>query len=545
MADDLELQRLRQFSVLITDQSDTYTITGFGDLAARMTEPVVKTIQGMGYQSLSSPLLSAAGEDTIPLVEVLEMAATLPACTVRAVVAGWPVFFGRIWTFRIGRAIRTPHGLRVPVVIECAGAAIDYSSEMAEADAEYTDDDADMSASELVRSATRQQRHRHNLVQAGYQFIEDTSRNIAPIQVSQGTRLLDVINQAMKGGSIDPEDQEWIFLVYDGFPVVKPRQGPPEWFQDLEATGMGWTLEMERYASDVRVMWTDRDGNTNGNEVISNTNAIERWNGYERSNTITLNGVNQDGADGGGLAYLLRQEIPIAFDGRVEIPPEPGQLWGMIAGAEHQMQPVYMVRAGDNVGITGLMPHEAALLPDPLRVFNVANTELNLRTGTLTYEPDRLSVVGRLNESPALVAAWLNATEPARSKGIDIRVESRTTVTFHSTSNTTPDMDPSITFRPPRVMEIKITVETQARTRSNQDREVWLGYRFNDERFNYLDGKVSKHTRIDTSTESTDDLKHATFHRIVYPDRTYQIWGCAVGGASLVDAATWALRVQG
>jgi hypothetical protein len=540
MSDNLEAQRLRQFSISLSDQSDTYAMEGYGDIAARMSDPVVKTQQGAGYLSLSSPFLSAAGDDLVPLAECLDLAANLPACVVRASIAGWPVFFGRVWTFHVGQAKRTSRGLAVPLTIQCNGAYGDYTGVMADPEDDYTDDDANMSASEVLRRLTSQQRRRYNLVQSAGRFIIDTSRNVAPIPVNDGTRLQDVLSEALKGGSIDPDDQEFLFLVYDGFPILKPRINPPDWYQDLEASGMGWTLDMERFASDVVVMWTDRDGNTQGNEVITNTPATERWHGFERSGAITLSGVNQDGADGGGLAYLLRQEIPIAFDGSVTIQPEPGQLWGQMEGSEHAPTPVYMVRAGDNVGITGLMPHETALLPEPLRVFNVNDTELNVRTGTLIYNPDRLTIVGRLNENPALLRGWLAATEPARAKGLDIRVEKTTAQDIHGKGNKRPDMDPPIVFRPPRVMTVTIRVEMQISGSTDQD--IWFGWRFNDDAFNLSDKKHSRYERFRTGA---NQQKHASFQTVVYPGRTYTLWGCAVDDSGGTSAETWAISIKG
>lgn len=533
------LNRRRALSATLSDAQDGSVMVAA--LGHRLRRVQWETRLGAGYHELTAQLLSLGGKLDLPQSEADEAFRLWRLCVLRVQVTGEQVWFGRIT--KIERTAPKRSWWRGEptrqVTLTSSGRWIDYTLLPPDTDADYTDEGATTTLSDVVRAFTKQIRSISPLVQSSFDLVEPTSVNIGPLRVSVSDRSLDLINSLAKTASAGGDDEKWFGLYDDPGPILRSRKQPASYRHALLDSELGDAWDVNEYASRSIASYTDENGSSATTELSDDDeDALALHNGIPRQASISLDKAQADGALAGRDSYLSEHIDPVGFTGTLKIAPKPGQDFGMLETFEGGLVPNYRARAGEVVelyGELGLDPYFQ--LRGRLRSYVIEATKYDLDSGTLEITPESRALRSRPNERHDAFMAALRVTEPSSALGISIKRASAKTLTVAKATNvelSDDAHDPAllISVRPTARTTLKIHAHVFLDGSSGTDDAVYIGYSLDSENWDYTDSDRSSGGTAFNAADN-DVTLDAVFFRTVTPGaHTIHFWVRGEGSAN-------------
>jgi hypothetical protein len=289
------------------------------------------------------------------------------------------------------------------VTLGWQGHVYDLEREQPELDADYADEFATVSASELIQLLVGQSA---SPIAKRYVNVAATAVGIGPVGTSMQDTILSLILNQLKGAS--SAGVEYSFLIWDpadGPHLIPIGVGPTKYrlrLRDAPGTSVRWSLD--EYVSDVKAIFTNADGVSDASDVLNSVDGPLLHNGLRAYRSISVDAVAVDGATAARDAFAALHEDPVGVTGMFIADD-------FISNVEGAPELAGLVRAGEIAVVPDALPLDPRLTVTG-RTWAIASTTYDVFTGQLSVQLDQRSINSRENERMTEIRVQQRMVEP-------------------------------------------------------------------------------------------------------------------------------------
>lgn len=472
---------MARWSATLSSSTDAGTV--LDDLGSRFASCIYGTALNAGFDVMDTHICMPGADQTNPRV---------PQDFADMVFRDWRGMIARVfieselaWMGRCANIFvhdQDTASQTCALDIQWKGFAYDLERERPELNPSYAEDDATVSASELLKVLLNQST---SLIAKRYPNVGETAVNVGAVGTSLQDSSLSLILNQLKGAS----DQaiESTFLVWDPYdgPYLQPiGQGPSKYVLRLgnaPGTGVRWLLD--EYASTVVALYTDGDNNSAATDPLISTDGPALNGGLTAYKAITVDAVNKSGAESARDSYAALHEDPLGVEG-------PFPVADTIETAEGGRYPAGLVRAGDVTYVPDALAYDSELTTRAKRSWAIASTSHDLFTNINTVTLDQRSIQSRGTELMTELRVQARMMEPGLSHnsavGILADINSPVQMTLNTNIKVTDTPVPMPTTRTSRP-HITVVLEIRDQGTSINDASWQVGFAIDDEEWDPSD----------------------------------------------------------